>query len=38
MIVKHGAGRSLQGLNGVGIVCVRRDIPELRGLLFGCVT
>ena len=29
MVVKHGLGQSLQGLSGVGIVCVGRDIPEL---------
>ena len=38
MIVKHGVGQSVQGLSGVGNVCVRRDIPELRGLLCGYVT
>ena len=38
MTVKHGVGRSLQGLSGVGNACVGRDIPELRGLLCGCAT
>ena len=37
MIVKHGVDRSLQGLSGVGNVCVRRDIPELRAQFCGCV-
>ena len=37
MIVKHGAGRSLQGLSGVENVCVGRDIPELRALFCGYV-
>ena len=37
MIVKHGANRSLQGLSGVGNVCVGRDIPELRARFCGCV-
>ena len=32
MIVKHGPGQSLQGLSGVGIVCVGRNISELRAL------
>ena len=32
MIVKHGLGRSLQGLSGVRIVCVGRNILELRAL------
>ena len=38
MAVKHGAGRGVQGLSGVGNVCVGRDIPELRGLFCGYVT
>ena len=37
MIVKHGAGQSLQGLSIVGNFCVMRDITKLRGLLCGCV-
>ena len=37
MIDKHGPRRSLQGLSGVGIVCVGRDIPELCALFCGCV-
>ena len=32
MIVKHGPRRSLQGLSGVGIVCVGRNILELCAL------
>ena len=38
MTMKHGAGPSLQGLSGVGNVCIGRDIPKLRGLLYGCAT
>ena len=38
MIVKHGPRRSLQGLSKVGIVCVRRDIPELAASLGGSKT
>ena len=38
MVVKHGAGQSVQGLSGVENVCVGRDVPELRGLLCGYVT
>ena len=38
MAVKHGTGRSMQGLSGVGNVCIGRDIPELSGLLCGCAT
>ena len=34
---QHGASRSLQGLSGVGNVCVGRDIPELRARFCGCV-
>ena len=30
MITKYGPGRSLQGLSGVGIACVGRNIPELH--------
>ena len=28
----------MQGLSGVGNVCVERDIPELRGMFYGYVT
>ena len=28
MVVKYGPGRCLQGLSGVGNVCIGRDIPE----------
>ena len=38
MIVMHGPGRSLQGLSGVRIVCVGRDIPELAASLGGSKT
>ena len=38
MIVQHGPGQSLQGLSGVGIVCVGRDIPELVPSLGGSKT
>ena len=37
MVVKHGLGQSLQGLSGVIIVCVGRDILELCALFYGCV-
>ena len=37
MFFRHRAGRSLQGLSGVGNVCVWRDIPEIRALLCGFV-
>ena len=37
MIVKHGAGRSLQGLSRVRNLSAMRDIPELRALFCGCV-
>ena len=37
MIVKHGADRSLQGLSGVGNVCVGRDISKLRARFCGCI-
>ena len=37
MIVKQGAGQSLQGLSGVENACVGRDIPELRALFYGYV-
>ena len=37
MIVEHEAGQSLQGLSGVGNVCVGRDIPDLRALFCGYV-
>ena len=37
MIIRHGAGRSLHGLSGIGNVRGRRDIPELCALLCGCV-
>ena len=38
MIVKHGLGRSLQGLSEVGIVCVGRDIPKLTASVGGLKT
>ena len=38
MTVKYRAGRRLQGLSGVGNVCVGRDILELCALLYGCAT
>ena len=37
MIVKHGAGRSLQGLSEVENVCVGRDTPKLRAHFCSCV-
>ena len=37
MIVKNGLDRSLQGLSGVGNVCVGRDIPELCARFCGYV-
>ena len=38
MIIKHEPGRSLQGLSGVRIVCIGRDIPELTASVGGLKT